>query len=165
MQAYCLDANILIKAWEGYYSPTICPTYWTVLNDLGKSGIIFVPEAVFDEIAKTEDDLSKWLKKSQIKVHKQDGRIGEALNKIYAANPNHKYLVDSKKGRSLADPWVIAHALTVGACVVTKEQKILTGGPDKIKIPNVCHNMGIKCIDDFAFLKEVRVEFVCKSIM
>ena len=33
---YCIDANILIQAWQKYYSPEICPSYWEVLNDLGK---------------------------------------------------------------------------------------------------------------------------------
>ncbi len=25
---YCLDANVLIQAWQKYYSPKICPGYW-----------------------------------------------------------------------------------------------------------------------------------------
>ncbi|MGM0531632.1 MAG: DUF4411 family protein [Bacteroidota bacterium] len=25
---YCLDANVLIQAWQKYYSPDICPGYW-----------------------------------------------------------------------------------------------------------------------------------------
>ena len=31
---YCLDANVLIKAWESYYAPKFCPSYWTVLDEL-----------------------------------------------------------------------------------------------------------------------------------
>ena len=47
---YCLDANILIQAWQKYYSPEICPSYWEVLNGLGKKGVVFIPELVYEEI-------------------------------------------------------------------------------------------------------------------
>ena len=54
---YCLDANVLIEAWQKYYNPKFCPDYWKVLNLLGKEGRIFIPEEVAEEIYKTEDDL------------------------------------------------------------------------------------------------------------
>jgi hypothetical protein len=164
-QPYCLDSNVLIQAWLEYYSPKICPSYWDVLNRLGQAKRIFIPQAVFDEIAKTEDELSKWLKKSDIEVHKADGNIGEQLTRIYASDLSHQHLVDNRKGRSLADPWVIAHALMTNACVVTKENIILQGGKDKIKIPNVCQNMNVRCINDFEFVKELGIQFTCESLL
>jgi hypothetical protein len=164
-QPYCLDSNVLIQAWLEYYSPKISPTYWDVMNRLGKAKRIFIAESVYEEIARTEDDLSRWLKESDIEVHKADGKIGELLRKIYAADPSHQHLVDNRKGRSLADPWVIAHALAVNACVVTKENIILQGGRGKVKIPNVCRNMNIRCINDFEFVKELRIQFICESIL
>ena len=60
---YCLDANVLIQAWQKYYSPELCPDYWDNLIALGKSERIFIPSMVYEEIVKTEDDLSAWLKK------------------------------------------------------------------------------------------------------
>ena len=160
-QPYCLDSNVLIQAWLQYYAPDICPTYWEVMNRLGKAGMIFIPQMVYDEIARTEDDLSKWLKKSNIEIHKPNERIGEHLREIYEADPSHLHLVDNRKGRSLADPWVIAHAIYANACVVTKEQMVLQGGKDRIKIPNVCKNMNVRCIDDFKFIKELKIDFTC----
>jgi hypothetical protein len=43
---------------------------------------------------------------------------------IFAAKPFHRNLVDNTKKRSLADPWVIAHAINENATVVTKEEKV-----------------------------------------
>ena len=43
---FCLDANVLIQAWQKYYSPKICPSYWDMLNELGANNIIFMPEMV-----------------------------------------------------------------------------------------------------------------------
>ena len=48
----------------------------------------------------------------------------------------YPHLVSAVKGRSIADPWVIAHAQSEKAAVVTLEQKAVRSGP--IKIPDVC---------------------------
>jgi hypothetical protein len=147
---YCLDANVLIQAWQKYYAPEICSDYWEILNELGKQGRIFIAEEVKNEIVvtddkeKTEDDLSKWLKRSSIPVHKPTENVIKCWQNIIQSNPLHKLLVDNVKGRSLADPWVISHALDKNATVVTKESPIISLNAKKpVTIPNVCDNMGV----------------------
>ena len=160
-QKYCVDANVLIQAWQKYYSPKFCPSYWEILNQLGLLDRIFLPQLVYDEIARTDDDLSKWLKKSNIPAYKIDEQVANSLKSIYANNPLHQYLVDNTKQRSLADPWVIAHALKENAVVVTKEEKVTAINSSKVKIPNVCENMGIRYINDFEFIEELGIKFQC----
>lgn len=166
---YCLDANVLIQAWQKYYSPEVCSDYWDILNELGREGRIFIPEEVKNEIVvtddkeKKEDNLSKWLKRSSIPVHKPTENVIKCWQNILHTNPIHKLLVDSAKGRSLADPWVISHALDKKATVVTKENPITSINAKKpVTIPNVCENMGIRWIDDFTFIKEIGLKFSCK---
>jgi hypothetical protein len=157
---YCLDANVLIQAWQKYYSPKFCPAYWEVLNELGASNKIFLPEQVYDEIVKAEDNLTTWLKESKIPIHKTTTGVTEKLRAIYDADPVHQHLVDNTKQRSLADPWVIAHALDQGATVVTKEEKVLAK-TTRIKIPNVCDNMKVPWINDFQLIEELSIQFSC----
>lgn len=159
---YCLDANVLIQAWQKYYSPALCPDYWDRLNDLGRQGVIFIPAIVKDEILRTEDELAKWLKTSKIQIRDITEPVTYHLRQIYNTNPVHKSLVDNVKGRSLADPWVIAHAMTESAVVVTKEEKITAANSTRIKIPNVCENMGIRWMNDFEFVAEVGMRFSCE---
>ena len=165
---YCLDANVLIQAWQKYYAPDLCPDYWDILNKLGSQGRIFIPEEVKNEIVvptekgKREDDLSKWLIRSSIPVHKPTEEVIKCWQRILQANPLHKLLVDNIKGRSLADPWVISHALNIKATVVTKENLETALNAKRIKIPNVCENMGIRWIDDFTFVKELGLKFSCR---
>ena len=159
---YCLDANVLIEAWRKYYSPDFCPDYWEVLKELGARQKIFLPELVYEEITRTEDDLSQWLKSSKIPIRKTSESVIRCLQSIYAYNPLHKNLVDSVKGRSLADPWVIAHAIDEKATVVTKEEKITAINSTKIRIPNVCDNMNIRWINDFEFVAELGIQFTCR---
>lgn len=56
---YCLDTNVLIQAWQHYYSPVICKEYWDILNELGIKKRIFLPEVVAEEIIRKDDTLSK----------------------------------------------------------------------------------------------------------
>ncbi len=158
---YCLDANVLIEAWRKYYNPKFCPDYWKILTELGKSGRIFIPELVYEEIVRTEDNLSTWLKQSKIPISKINESVTICLQKVYATNPSHKNLVDSTRGRSLADPWVIAHALHQNATVVTKENKETALNSKRIKIPNFCDNMNIRWVDDFQFIHELDIKFHC----
>lgn len=158
---YCLDTNVLIQAWQKYYSPRICPDYWEVLNVLGTSNRIFVPQMVYDEIVRTDDDLSSWLKSSTIPIKKIDEKVTSCLKEIYSADPSHKFLVDNTKARSLADPWVIAHALSENAVVVTKEEKATAVNTKRIKIPNVCEAMKVKWINDFQLAEELGIRFSC----
>lgn len=158
---YCLDANVLIQAWQKYYNPKFCPDYWKILNELGRQEAIFIPELVFEEITRTEDDLSKWLKGSDIPIRKITEPVTVCLQEMYSTNPLHQNLVDNTKARSLADPWVIAHALHENATVVTKEEFVTAMNSNRIKIPNVCANMGIRWINDFQFIDESGITFTC----
>lgn len=158
---FCLDANVLIEAWQKYYSPNFCPDYWEVLNELGKQGRIFISEMVYEEIIRTDDDLSKWLKGSKVPVRIIDELVTKSLQTIFSKNPLHKNLVDNIKARSIADPWVIAHAINEKAVVVTKEERVTALNSNKIKIPNVCDNMGVRWINDFQLIEELGVQFKC----
>lgn len=158
---YCLDANVLIVAWRTYYSPEFCPSYWELLKQFGGDDLIFIPKAVYEEIERTEDDLADWLKTSGIPIQPVDGNVTNCLKYIYGSNPVHKFLVDNTKQRSLADPWLIAHAMNSGACVVTKENLMTASNSNRIKIPNVCNNVGVRWIDDFEFIKELKINFSC----
>ena len=62
----------------------------------------------------------------------------------------------------MADPWLIAHAMDTNATVVTKENIDSAMNSKRVKIPNVCKNMGVRCIDDFEFIKEIGIEFSAK---
>ena len=159
---YCLDANVLIQAWQKYYAPKLCPDYWKILNEFGKAGRLFLPRNVYDEIVRTEDDLTEWLKKSDIPIYEIDGPVTKYLTQIYAADPMHIQLVDNTKQRSLADPWIIAHAMKEKACVVTKEEKVTTS--NRVKIPNVCDKMGVRWINDFEMVAELGLQFSCRVI-
>jgi len=117
---------------------------------------------VYEEITRTEDDLSEWLKSSKIPIRRIDGEVTQYLQEIYSAHPDHRNLVDNTKQRSLADPWVIAHAMKEKAVVVTKEEKVTAVNTKRIKIPNVCENMSVSWINDFQLIGDLGLKFTCE---
>ncbi len=161
---YCLDANVLIQAWQKYYAPAVCPSYWEVLDDLGRQGRIFLPSWVAEEVTRTDDDLAQWLKGSSIIIRAVSEEVTRKLQEIFAKDPRHQQLVDNTKQRSLADPWLIAHAMAENACVVTKEEKPIAANNKRIKIPHVCDAMNVRCIDDFEMIKELGITFACSVV-
>jgi rRNA-processing protein FCF1 len=162
MIKYCLDANFFVQGWNKYYSPDFCSGYWDIIDNLGKNGIVFIPQEVISELQKKDDNLKKWLKNKKHLEHKIDLNVQNCLKELYIADPSHKLLTNSEKNRSMADPWVIAHAMAQNAIVVTKEVKDTNPNSKKIKIPNVCENMNIECIDDFEFIRRIKLSFECK---
>lgn len=160
-EKYCLDANVLIEAWNKYYSPKFIPSYWNILDHLGKQGRIFLPRMVYEEITRSDDNLLAWLKSSNIAIRPITESVTRCLKDIYDADPLHIQLVDNVKQRSLADPWVIAHSIHEKACVVTKETKNTATNSSRIRIPNVCDKMKVRWINDFQFIEEMDLHFTC----
>jgi len=154
---FCLDTNVFIQAWDKYYAIDFAASYWDKLDELAQTGIVFATEEVKREIWKTDDDLKSWLEPREYFFRPIDALVIECLQTIYR-NENNRRLVDSSKFRSVADPWVIAHAMAEKAVVVTKEN-YETNPTKRVKIPNVCEALGIKCIDDFQLIRRLNLRF------
>jgi len=149
---YCLDTNVLIEPWNKYYSPDLCPDYWNILCDLVRQKRVFCTDEVKREVEKVDDGLCGWIKANPELVHEITEDVQSKLRRVLRKFPT---LVNPTKDRSMADPWVVAHAWSADATVVTKEMP--SNSLKRIKIPDVCREFNIRCIDDFTFLKEVGI--------
>ena len=58
----------------------------------------------------------------------------------------------------VADYYLVAHALTYQHIVVTHE--IASTSTKKIKIPDACIGLGVRCVTPFEMLRRERVRFV-----
>ena len=156
MKKYCLDTNIFIEPWNKFYSLQFTKGYWEILADLAQKGVLFSTDEVKREIEQIDDDLLKWLKdKKFFKSPNED--IQRRMREILRKYPQ---LTDHLKRRSIADPWVIAHAQFENAGVVTLEQKAQKSG--QVKIPDVCAKEGIECIDIYDLIRRLKIEFTAK---
>ena len=95
---------------------------------------------VLHELKRKDDELHEWCNERKDKFCKEiDDAWQEQVARLMAAHPR---LVDTVKGRSGADPFVIALARTIKPTmvVVTEEN---TG---RVRIPDVCGHEGIRWI-------------------
>jgi hypothetical protein len=152
---YCLDTNVFIEPWNKYYSMTLCPDYWELIDNLAKSGTLFCTEEVRREIDKVDDGLKEWVLAHPYLIREVTTQVQKNLRDVLKKFPR---LVQHTKDRSMADPWVIAHAMDVHAIVVTKE---LNKGSNtqKVAIPDVCDAFKVPWMNDFQFLNKIGVKF------
>ncbi|MBI5416427.1 DUF4411 family protein [Candidatus Poribacteria bacterium] len=157
MRFYCLDTNVFIEPWNKYYSMKRCPEYWDILDNLGKKGTVFCPDQVKREIDKVDDLLKQWLNTKPYFIRQETEDVQLRVREILKAFPN---LIMVGANRSMADPWVVAHAMVVNAVVVSKEYGINQDqNNSRIKIPDVCRHFKINCISDFEFIDEIGIKF------
>jgi hypothetical protein len=87
---------------------------------------------VYNELEKKDDELFKWCKDRKEKMFVElDDTIQIHVTRIMSDYPR---LVDTVKGRSGADPFVIALAATTNPSMVVVTEE----SPGKTRIPDVC---------------------------
>ena len=143
-----------LDGWERHYPPDVFPSLWTKLDELIAKGEIFSSEEVYVEIQRKDDDLHSWIKARKQMLVPLDESI--QVQSIILLNEFPR-LVDTLRGRSNADPFVIATAIERKAVVVTGE--FLTGKLDKPRIPDVCLVKDIRCITFLQMIRELKLTF------
>ncbi len=151
---YILDTNFFIDADKLHLPIKQNYAFWEWIESLAENRTISIPRAVYEELQKQNDDVSKWVDKHKEKL--VDGvaaftQIGEVMENGYGT------IDDVTLDRLNADPWVIAHALAVSGKVVTGEKPgKQAAAPHNKKVPSVCQVLGVPHLTITAFMWELR---------
>jgi hypothetical protein len=158
--AYLLDADVFIQAKNLHYGLDFCPGFWDWLIASNAAGRVFSIEKVGDEIAAGEDELSDWAaNRGAAFFIKPDAAMLPALGSVSAwVAAQHYEPAAVNTFLQVADYYLTAHALAHGYTVVTHEKAQPTAR--KIKIPNVCIGLKIKCMTPFEMLRLERARFI-----
>lgn len=139
---YSIDTSAFLDGWVRYYPPDTFPGLWLRIEQLIEDGDLRATEEVLHELEKKDDDVFAWAKERKDALSVPiDDRIQPAVSVILE---DFEKLLDTRKNRSAADPFVIALAQIEGCTVVTGEGP--TGSPDRPNIPDVCSGLGVPCI-------------------
>lgn len=158
--AYVLDANVFMQAKNLHYGVDFCPGFWDWLIRENAARVVFSIEKVGDEIEAGSDDLAIWAKKQGPGFFlKPDAALPAALAKVSTWVTGASYEPAAVNTfLQVADYYLVAHALAHGHTVVTHE--VPAASTKKIKIPNACINLGIKCMNPYEMLRHERARFV-----
>jgi hypothetical protein len=158
--AYLLDANVFMQAKNLHYGFDFCPAFWDWLIQGNAAGRVFSIERVGDEINAGGDELSAWAaQRGSGFFLKPDPAILPALALISQWATGQAYEPAAVNTfLQVADYYLVAHALAHRHTVVTHE--IASPSTKKVKIPNACIGVSIKCMTPFEMLRHERARFV-----
>ncbi len=138
-----IDADVLIRAKNDYYSFNICPGFWKWLLIKHAEGLLFSIDKVKEDLDKGEDELKKWANSDAAKGFFLETGEDTASNLVKIRTAlEQEHITGSKRAKidefmKDSDSYLVAHAMAIGCGVITLEK----GGinhREKIKIPGVC---------------------------
>jgi hypothetical protein len=150
---YCLDTSFLINGW-GQYRIDVFPSIWSAIEANLSERMICSCDEVYRETQVQRNGLASWTKKHRKHFHKPTEDTLDNLRLVMEAFPNYAAQGGSANA---ADPLVIAHAITVGATVVTDEKLGNTKPTKPPKMPNACNALNVRCIKPIDFLHELGI--------
>lgn len=158
--AYLLDADVFIRAKNLHYGLDFCPAFWDWLAASNQAGTLFSVEKVGDEVQAVADELSDWAAAQGDGFFlRPDATVFPAMAEV-SAWANGQAYEPAAVGTFLqvADYYLVAQARAGRHTVVTHE--VPSASTRKIKIPDACIGLGIKCMTPYEMLRRERARFV-----
>ena len=158
--SYLLDADVFIRAKNLHYGFDFCPAFWEWLIQRNRSGQVYSIERIRGELVAGADELADWA---------QDRGDGFFLSPDASLFPALASVANWSTGQSydqaavstflqVADYYLVAQAYAGQHTVVTHE--VPSASTRRIKIPDACIGLGIKCLSPYEMLRNERARFV-----
>ena len=160
MTSYLVDSDVFIQAKNLHYGFDFCPAFWDWLIEQNGAGKVASIKKVADELQAGGDDLSEWAAaRGDGFFLPPDDAVLRALRTVsnWAGSAGYQQAAVATFLR-VADCWLVAHALAHECIVVTQE--IPANTTSKIKIPNACRGLDLRCMNSYEMLRRERARFV-----
>ena len=151
---YLIDASSLITVFYSYYSPDIVPEFWSWLEFQARKGVCKIPPMVFAEIKPKDEQFKEWLATNKkVLIFNRDEQtefVSRVITEGYGGT-----LTDVDLNRIGGDPFLIASALEdpKRRTVVSEEvSKPKAQGVNR-KIPDICKDLKVRCINILKLIK------------
>ena len=148
---YLLDANVLIEPHELYYPVDRIPQYWDWLLEICESGAAKIPHEIYGEVQPADGPFKEWLRASgtpdrlALQEDADPALVTRVLEEGYGPNLSAEELVQPGQ-----DPFLIAYALNGNdRTVVSQEVSRRSKKRGNRKVPDVCSDLGVPCINAF----------------
>lgn len=157
---YLLDSNYWIYGMRAY-PLDLFPSFWDKMESHIVNSDVVIHQTVLDEIRCKDDTLKTWFDSlKSYKPMKTSKNIMPDYLKIigWAENAGYtKEAIAEFEDQSRADAWLCAESKLNNYVLVTNEKR--SNSKNKIKIPNVCDQFNIDCIDNFSFMRSFNFKF------
>jgi len=162
---YLLDADALISAHRQYYPFDFCPGFWAWLKQKHEQKRVFSVDAVYAELQRGDDELSRWAKTMKRKgffLATDSAAIVPDISRLsqWVSMSNFTQAAAHEFNDS-TDMVLVAFAKTCGMVVVTNE-KSEPEAKRTVKIPDACKAMQLQYIDLFELLRKEKIRLILK---
>jgi hypothetical protein len=150
---YSIDTSAILDSWVRWHPPDSFPSLWNNIEKMINDGTLRATEEVREELSKKDDDVYKWVKERDNLFTPLTPDIQIAASEILSKFPK---LVGAMSDRSQADVFVIALAMVESCTLITGEQN---GNVNRPKIPFICNQYNIRCINIVGLIREQNWKF------
>ena len=152
---YLLDANVLIEANGRYYPLDRIPQFWDWLLTVGSAGSAKLPRQMHGEIQPPDGAFRDWLSHPETTASLlfEEEPDQELLDRVITGGyaPD---LSDAELEAIGLDPFLVAYGMAAPERIVVTNE---VSKPSKIRahrrVPDVCRDLGVKCIGAFEFFR------------
>jgi hypothetical protein len=158
--AYLVDSDVFIQAKNLHYGFDFCPAFWDWIDNAHAAGLVRSIEHVRDELVGGADELAVWARARPASFFQAaDAGVVPSLQatSTWASSGQYEPAAASTF-LQVADYYLVAQARAYQDTVVTHE--VVSASVRKIKIPNACLAMGVRCVTPFAMLRAEGARFV-----
>lgn len=169
---YLLDANSFITPSRQYYAFDFASGFWRQFKKALLQNDVLLLDLVRDEITKGKnDELAAWLAGVMKEIpilQRSEQAVFQAYQstvwpKVQECGYYTEKAIKSWAHGQVADIWLIAAALAHKGTIVTFEQSVgfrsLHHKTNKIKIPDVAKDVGVPCVNLFAFMRDKKIKW------
>ena len=158
---YTPDANVLMTAFHHYYAPALFPGFWDFLRHHFADGNLVMTDRVYDEILYPPELVSL------VEQVTEDFVVSTATTQVVDGyvqlmdwvQDNRQFNQSAREEFARgADGWFSAYAMVHEAVVVTNEASA-PESKSRVKLPDLCHQFHIRCINTFEMLQELGAQF------
>jgi len=154
---YVFDTNVF-RALGNFY-PDNFPSIWENISNYILEGNLISVKEVYNELElqSTHEHIIEWSKKNKGIFLPPTIEEIEFIKQIFQVNHFQQLIGKSQilKGQPVADPFLIASAKVNNGCVVTEE----SDKENAARIPNICRNFNIECINLKQFMEDNNWQF------
>ena len=158
--SYLLDADVFIRAKNLHYGFDFCPAFWNWLIQQNRSGQVYSIERIRGELVAGADELADWAQdRGDGFFLSPDASVFAALASVASWSTGQSYdQAAVSTFLQVADYYLVAQASAGKHTVVTHE--VPSASSRRIKIPDACIGIGVKCVTPYEMLRNERARFV-----
>lgn len=147
---YSIDTSALLDGAKRWYPIESFVTLWERLDGLIGDGLLISVDEVFRELERQKGDaIHTWCKRRKRMFWPLSEEIQRSSAEVLALFPR---LVDTRRPRGRADPFVVGLARVTRTILITGEKK--NQSAKRPKIPDACDHFKVKWIDLPTLIRE-----------